>query len=171
MNTNILIVLVHALLLYPNTPIYAKGAILTDAWFILIYMFAVNPIMNVYSPWLFMRLLSKSSIRSKVKAGNANNITQAEAHVAHELPVWDPAFAHAGMIKDVLTCIFFQPLFPLASVVGVLTTFLMYWSQKHRFLNWSVRPFAVGHSIAYLSVYLLSLGPLVWGVGALLTVD
>ncbi len=150
--------------MYPKNPIYSRGAILTDAWFILIYMVILNPILNIASPWLAMNRIKKWSVQSKIKSHNANSITQSEAHSAFELPVWDPAFAHAGMVKDILTCIFFQPIFPVAGIIGVILTFLMYWSQKVRLLRYSVRPMAIGDQISSVCLYLISLGPLVYGV-------
>lgn len=162
-NTNILILIVHIIIMYPETPIYGRGAILSDAWFILIYMVLVNPILNVFSPWLGLKLLGKFMVQRKVKGGNAQ-VTQAEAHAAYELPVWDPAFAHAGMVKDVLTCIFFQPILPLSSVFGLACLILMHWSQKVRLLRYSVRPISIGDDISKVALYLLSLGPLVYGV-------
>lgn len=155
--------------MYPEEPIFSKGAVLNDAGFILLFMVIVNPIMNTLSPWYFLALFRQWSLKKKIMGGNAQGITQSEAHKGMELPIWNAPFIYAGMVKDMLTCIFLQPLFPISGFVGILSTFLMFWSQKHRLLRHSVKPITIENQIAYSNIYLLSLGVLVWGVNFLLT--
>jgi len=157
-------VIIHVILFYPNTAIYSRGGLLNDAWFIMISQIVVNPILNVLNPWLFWTFFKKSRLRKKVASGTAGDTTQLEAHQMFELPVWDPSFCYAGALKDVMTCIFFQPILPLGPFLGIVSAFLMYWSQKYRLLRQSVRPISLTTAIAAMGAYLLSLGPLVYGV-------
>lgn len=163
-NTNILIVIVHILVMYPTIPVYAKGAILSDAWFILLSTFTINPIMNIINPWLLLKCWNQRSLENKIKNNQAESITQAEAHLTMEYPMWDPAFVHAGLVKDFLTCVFFQPLFPVSGIIGMAAFLMMFWSQKYKLLRFSVRPITINNNIGQSCLYILSLAPLVWGV-------
>ncbi len=163
-NTNILMLIVHVLVMYPEIPIYSRGAVMIDAWFILISQCTVNPLMNTFNIWYYLKQCSKSSLRKKVQNGEFEGITQADAHATMEQPVWDPSWTHASMVKDILTCIFFQPIFPISGLFGMVAFFLMYWSQKHRLLYKSNKPVTISKNIAGVTHYLIALGPLVYGV-------
>lgn len=165
-NTNILIVIIHLILFYPNVPLWAKGGLMNDAWFILLSQIVVTPVLNVFNIWYFLALWRQSKLRKSVENGTAEDLTQIEAHTIYELPVWDPAFGYADIVKDIMTCIFFQPLLPISGFMGVVSIFLMYWSQKYRFLFMSVRPMTISTHIAKTVLHLLSFGPLVYGVAA-----
>jgi hypothetical protein len=157
--------IVHVLVMYPEYPIYSRGAVMIDAWFILISQCTVNPLMNTFNIWYYLKLLSHRGLRKKVENGETEGITQADAHATMELPVWDPSWTHAAMVKDILTCIFFQPIFPISGMFGLVAFFLMYWSQKHRLLYKSNKPVTISKNIAEVTHYLVALGPLVYGVG------
>lgn len=163
-NTNLLILIAHVLLMYPRVPIYSSGAILSDAWFILIAQVAINPLINSLDPFVFLTCYRKSKLKKSIPAGQADSLTQEEAHAMVEFPHWDPAYCHSIMIKDFFTCLFFQPLFPISGGVGMIGAFLMYWSQKHKFLRYSNRPIILTAHVGMASLYLFSLAPLVYGV-------
>lgn len=152
--------------MYPEFPIYSRGAVMIDAWFILISQCTVNPLMNTFNIWYYLKLCNQKSLRKKVEAQETEGITQADAHATMELPVWDPSWTHAAMVKDILTCIFFQPIFPISGLFGTAAFFLMYWSQKHRLLYKSNKPVTISKNIAEVTHYLIALGPLVYGVGS-----
>lgn len=150
--------------MYPEYPIYAKGGLMNDAWFILLSQVTVNPLSNTFYIWYYLKLYYQRSLRKKVENFEAEFITQSDAHTTMELTEWDPSWTHAGAIKDILTCIFFQPIFPLSGLIGMIAFFLMFWSQKYRLLRLSKRPVTISTNIADISLFLISLGPLVYGV-------
>lgn len=152
--------------MYPEQPVYSKGAVMSDAWFILMGQVVLNPVLNLLNVWYFLRLWTRKSIRSKIEKNEANAITQAEAHAAFEDPVWDPSFTYAGIVKDFYTCLFFQPLFPLSGFIGMVGMFFMYWSQKTSLLKMSASPASIGMDLAENSIYYISLSPVVYGVGS-----
>jgi len=167
-NTNILPVIVHVILFYPEYPLYAKGGLMNDALFILISQIIVTPLMNLLNIWYFMRKMKQSSLRKQLANGGGDNITQLEAHAIFENPVWDPASCYAGIVKDLMTCIFFQPLLPISGFMGMISTFLMYWSQKIRFTRMSVRPITISTPIASTILYFISISPLVYGISSMI---
>ena len=158
--------IVHVLVMYPEFPIYSRGAVMTDAWFILISQCTVNPLMNTFNIWYYLKLCNQKSLRKKVENLETEGITQADAHATMEFPVWDPSWTHAAMVKDILTCIFFQPIFPISGLFGATAFFLMFWSQKHRLLYKSNKPVTISKNIADVTHYLIALGPLVYGVAS-----
>lgn len=149
--------------MYPEVPVWGKGAILNDAWFILISQLLVTPVMNTLNPWYFMFVLRKNSLEKKIREGTSE-VTQVQAHQMVEKPVWDPAFSFSSLLRVFYTVIFFQPILPLSSVYGVFTFLALYWSHKHRLLRMSVRPLSLSDSIAISTQYFISLAVLVYGV-------
>ena len=149
--------------MYPDVPVWGKGAILTDAWFILLSQVIVSPIVNTCNPYYFLYVIKKRGALKAVEDPNSE-MTQTEAHTRVEKPIWDPAFSFAGMINVFYTMIFLQPLLPLSSCFGFATFTLMYWSHKHRLLRMSVKPVTLSDSIAQTSLYMISLGAMVYGV-------
>jgi hypothetical protein len=135
-----------------------------DAWFILISQCTVNPLMNTFNIWYYLKICNQKKLRQKVENKETEGITQADAHATMELPVWDPSWTHSAMVKDILTCIFFQPIFPISGLFGMVAFFLMYWSQKNRLLYKSNKPVTISKNIAEVTHYLIALGPLVYGV-------
>src|SRR5688500_14521555 len=112
--------------MYPEIPVWGKGAILNDAWFILLSQVIVAPMMNTVSPWYLMYALKKRGVLKSLE-NDTCTITQAEAHARVEKPVWDPAFSYAGMLNNFYTVVFFQPLLPLSASMGFVAFSLMYW--------------------------------------------
>ena len=117
------------------------------------------------NPFYFLYLCKKSSVMTALN-DPTTTLTQAEAHAKLEMPIWDPAFSFAGMINSLYTVIFFQPLLPLSGVIGVVIFFLMYWSHKHRFLRMSVKPVTISDHISLATLYLISLGVMIYGVNS-----
>lgn len=156
--------------MHPEIPVWGKGAILNDAWFILISQLIFTPLMNTVNPWYFMYMLRIKGIESKIKNGTSE-LTQAQAHQMFEKPVWDPAFSFSTLLRILYTVIFFQPILPTSSIYGAVTFFLVYWSHKHRILRMSVRPLSLSDNIAISTQYFISLGVLVYGVACALMLD
>lgn len=170
--------------MYPDIPVWGRGAILNDAWFILFFQVVVNPLVNTFNPWYFLYWCRKKSVLKTVeKANNDANKdpdsrgiiesdpsipNQSEAHLKVEMPVWDPAFSYAGLVNGFFTVCFFQPLIPLSAAFGFVAFFLIYWSHKHRLLCMSTKPFALSDSIAMTTYYIISLSTMVYGISSLI---
>lgn len=152
--------------MYPDVPVWGKGAILNDVWFILISQLAITPLTNTLNPFYLLYILRVRSLQAKIKDGTST-VTQAQAHQMVEKPVWDPAFSFASLLRVLYTIIFFQPILPASSFYGAATFALLYWSHKHRILRMSVRPFSLSDNIAISTQYFISLSILVYGVNFL----
>lgn len=150
--------------MHPENPVYSKGAVMSDAWFILIGQVILNPLLNLLNIWYYFRMWTRTSIRKKVETQQAATITQSEAHAAFEDPVWDPSFTYAGIVKDFYTCLFFQPLFPLSGFIGMVGMIFMYWSQKISLLRLSASPASISMDLAENSIYYISISPVIYGV-------
>ena len=149
--------------MYPDVPVWGKGAILNDAWFILISQLVFAPLMNTLNPFYLMYYLRIKGLEKNIKE-EKSEVTQAQAHQMFEKPVWDPAFSFAGLLRVLYTVIFFQPILPVSSIYGAITFFFLYWSHKHRLLRMSVRPMSLSDRIAISTSYFISLGVVVYGV-------
>lgn len=149
--------------MFPEVPVWGKGAILNDAWFILISQLVFTPLTNTVNPWYFVYMMRIRGLEKKIK-DRTSQVNQAQAHQMFEKPVWDPAFSFASLLSVLYTVIFMQPILPLSSVYGAVTFFLLYWSYKHRLLRMSVRPISLSDRIAISTEYFISLGVVVYGV-------
>lgn len=170
--------------MYPDIPVWGKGAILNDAWFILLFQVIVNPLMNTCNPWYFAYWLRKRSVFKAVENANKKiqegeferqsiiedptQMTQGESHVKVEMPVWDPAFSFAGLVNGFFTIVFFQPLLPLSSAFGFFAFFFIYWSHKHRLLRMSNKPFTLNDSIGKTTLYIISLAIMIYGISTMI---
>lgn len=167
-NTNIIIVIVHLLIMHPEKPIYAKGGLMIDAWYILISQVVVTPLFQLFSPAKYMKYMFQCLLKRKVANGQAGTTTQADAHLTFEKPIFDPAFAHSTVAKIWCDLLFFQPLFPLSSGLALAAILFIYWTMKHRFLFSSVRPVTISGQIHSICLHLISLSPLVFGISSMI---
>lgn len=151
--------------MYPDIPVWGKGAILNDVWFILISQLCVTPLTNTLNPWYFLYLFRIKSLKKKIEDQTAE-VNQLQAHQMFEKPLWDPAFGFASLLRILYTIIFFQPILPVSSIYGALTFLVMYWSHKHRLLRMSVRPVSLSDRIAVSTLHFISMGVLVYGVNS-----
>lgn len=165
--------------MFPDVPVWGKGAILNDAWFIMLFQVFVNPLVNTLNPWYFMYILRKNSVLKKVKEAEGQKdmsqedkeafpFNQNEAHTKVEMPIWDPAFSFAGLVNGFYTLTFFQPLLPVSSMMGFFAFTFIYWSHKHRLLRMSTKPFNLSDSIAMTSYYLISLAVMIYGISSMI---
>ena len=166
-NTNILVIVTHFVIVDPlNDSIFTNGALLSDTWFILLGQVSTTPLGYVLSPTLIQRIFERFVIVLKLKHNCAGKVTQAQANRTFEDPKLDPAFAYAAIVRNMFMVIFFQPLFPVTGILGVVCFFLLYWGQKYRFLRRTSRPVSITVKHAKTTNYLLSLAPLVYGVSS-----
>lgn len=149
--------------MYPEIPVWGKGAILNDVWFIFISQLTITPLMNSLNPFYFLYMFRIRSLKKKIEDGTAE-VSQSQAHQMFEKPVWDPAFSFASLLRVLYTVVFFQPILPVSSIYGALTFILLYWSHKHRLLRMSVRPMSLSDRIAISTMHLINMAILVYGV-------
>lgn len=157
----------HAIVMYPDVPVWGKGAILYDAWFILCFQVVVNPLMNTCNPWYLVYWFRKRSVLKAVDNGTSL-LNQSEAHSKVEMPIWDPAFSFAGLVNGFFTVCFFQPMLPVSAIFGFFAFGFMYWSHKHRLLRMSTKPFTLSDSIAKTTLYLISLAIMIYGISSMI---
>ena len=166
-NTNLLDITTYVVLLYrKNIKIHTDGSLLMDAWILLISHMLLGPLFNIFNLALLWRAIKKLVLKFRVWTNRAKAITQLEANRIFEMPTFDPAFAYSEVIRDAYLVLFLQPLFPVAGLISLMSLFLLYWSQKWRFLRKSTRPVQIGLRPARTLTYLLSLSPLVYGVAS-----
>lgn len=147
--------------------VYSRGALLNDAWFIMMSQLIITPLLYIFSPWYYLKEFQKWLLRRHISQGHGYQINQKEANQIYESPIFDPAFAYAAIIRDMFMVIFLQPLFPFSGLIGLFCIFFLYWSQKYRLLRHALRPIPISVQISRATGFILSLGPLVYGVGLL----
>lgn len=164
-NTNILLVIIQVVIMNPNgTPIYGKGGLMSDAWFTLISQIFITPIFQVANPGYLFLLFKRCRLKRSVANKEQILTSQEEAHTLFEDPIFDPAFSYSMIIKLMFDLIFFQPIFPLAPMIGFTAVIILYWAMKYRLFFQSQRPITIGESISESAVHSLTLLPLVSGI-------
>lgn len=167
-NTSVLIVLIHIIVFKPVDAIYAKGAILSDAMFMLINLAILSPLLVFFDPWNYVRAWKRNSLKKKIQNGEAGDITQETAHKAFEEGEFDPSFAYASFANILFTSVFFQPILPISGLTGLLALVLNYYAYKKKLLRDSKRPVMVSDDIAEVTLYLLNIIPFAWGLSTVI---
>lgn len=165
-NTNLLVIIAHVVVYKPRIAIYARGALMTDAWFILLYQALIVPLIvsfgDVNYIWgVLKRWWIKRAIDRHMKRVTT---TQAEAHHIFEKASFNTSLAYTNFAMIFMTMVFFQPILPMGTVTGLVGLVLTYYSYKKKLVKDSKRPVIVTKDIAQITLYLLSLTPLIFGV-------
>ena len=103
-------------------------------------------------------------MRNKISKREPVNTTQEEAHNFFENPEFDPSLAYSSYTVAFMTVFFFQPILPISAFTGLISLVFNYYSFKKKLLRDSKRPVMVSKEITQVTLYLLNLVPLVWGV-------
>lgn len=151
-NTCLQVVLVHIVLFEPDWVIWAKGALLTDAWFIIFIDAILTPLLYVFNPGHIIKKIKQKMI------GKNSKMTQEDAHLLFEGIQIDPAEIHAKIIKLFFSTLFFFPLLPVSALLTCISLFLIYWALKYVLLRMAQRPVSLSASITITSVWLLNWG-------------
>lgn len=142
------------------------GALLNDAWFIMISQAFVNPALNFFSVPTFMRMFSRQSLRKKLQKGGKPHIVQAEAQKKFEKSKFDPAVAYSSFTNIIFTSFFFQPILPSGLFFALVGLLLNYFVFKFKLLRMSKTPVQVPFTISAVVLYLLNLVPLGFGISS-----
>lgn len=165
LNSNLMVIIVHVIVYKPRIAIYGQGALMTDAWFILLQQAFVGPLLQFYSVRSVWRKSQRSYYRKQMmKDPKKVVLTQEEAHKIFENPTFNPCEAHSDFVLIFITMVFFQPVLPMGTFTGLIGLVLTYYSYKKKLVKDSKRPVMVSKDIALITLYLLSLSPLVFGV-------
>ena len=143
---------------------FKPGAILSDSWFILLSQAFVGPIINMMNIPGCINKYKRSSLTGKIKEGKANAYTQEDAQLIFEKSEFDPSFAYAALANIVFTAFFFQPILPLGAASALVGLVLTYYAYKKMLLRDSKRPVLISKEIPLITLYLLNLTPLCYGV-------
>ena len=163
-NTSILITLIHILIFKPVDAIYAKGAIMGDAWFMLLSQACLSPLLVYIDPFSYIRSMKRNSLKKKVQSGEKVTIIQEQAQTMYEDGEFDPSFAYASFANILFTSVYFQPILPMSAFTGLIALVLNYYAYKKKLLRDSKRPVMVSDDISEVTLYLLNLMPLVFGI-------
>ena len=159
-----MVVFTHLIIFSPAEAVWAKGAILSDSWFILLSQAFLTPIINYINAPYCLKKFRQNSLRKKIQNGTCKDKMQEETQILFEKHEFDPSFAYAQMASTVFTAFFFQPLLPLGSASALLGLVLNYYAYKKMLLKDSKKPVMVSDDIAEVTLYLLSCAPFVYGV-------
>lgn len=178
-NTCLLIVAVHAIIIKPKNRIDTKGrlrifhpisnllgGVLIDAFFILISDLYLSPLLTLFDPMYFMKLCKRSKLKEELtKPNNNSSMIQKDANEIMKGQELDPASLYSKVIKIYLQSIFFMPILPIAPLIAFVAIFINYWVQKYVLLRRAARPISIGHKIVETCVLFIKITPLILGVG------
>ena len=90
--------------------------------------------------------------------------TQAETQELFEGLNFNPSKAYSDFCLLYLTMVIFQPVLPMGALTGFVALVLTYYAYKKMLLRDSKRPVMVSKDIPLITLYLLNLAPLCYGV-------
>lgn len=172
-NTNLLVIIAHVLVYKPQAAIYARGslfsagALLTDAFFILLYQAVVTPFLVFFDYSKIFKVIKRWWLQRKLTINPKKvTTTQEEAQRIFEDPIFDPSLAYSNFCLLYITMVIFQPVLPMGALTGFVALVLTYYAYKKMLLRDSKRPVMVSKEIPLITMYLLNLTPLCYGVAS-----
>lgn len=156
----------HLILYSPNSAVYAKGALMPDAWFMMLWQVVLSPLLVAFDPAYFMKAYKRSSLRKSLLSGEKSTMTQEDCNKAFENPEFEPAFAYAAICRPLFSMVFFQPILPLGCLLGIVSLVLSLFAWKYKFTAHSKLPISISSNIAFVTLYLINLLPFVYAVSS-----
>ena len=92
------------------------------------------------------------------------NTTQEEAQKLFENAIFDPAWAYSNFCLLYITMVIFQPILPMGGLTGLVALILTYFAYKKMLLRDSKRPVMISKDIPLITLYMLNMTPLCYGV-------
>lgn len=104
--------------------------------------------------------LKRQILRNPIKV----TTTQHEAQQLFEDPIFDPSMAYSNFCLLYITMVFFQPVLPIGALTGFVALVLTYFAYKKKLLRDSKRPVMISEEVPLVTLYLLNMTPLCYGV-------
>mgnify|MGYP007026512956 CR=1 FL=1 len=98
------------------------------------------------------------------KQGKKCKMTQKEANEAFEGDDFDMAERYSIQVRTLMISIFFMPMIPASSLLGVLAVFLTYWVDKYLVVKRHRMPSATSPTIAFNMFHFFDLTMLIYSV-------
>lgn len=137
---------------------------MNDSFFILLSQAVLRPLLNFLNFGDLLKSFKRNRLRSNIKEGKANHVTQEDTQLIFEKGEFDPSFAYAELASLIFTAFFFQPILPIGAVTSFVGLFLTYYAYKKKLVKDSKKPVMVSDDIAEVTLYLLNCAPFVYGV-------
>ncbi|KAL4497851.1 hypothetical protein ABPG72_000606 [Tetrahymena utriculariae] len=144
---------------------WGSSGITNDFTLIALSNCVVPPLLNIFNPFYYLRLFKRRQIRND-KNGY---YSQGEAHQQFEGSPVEMYIKYAAAIKTLLIIGFYTPLSPYLPLLGIITLFLSYLTDKYVLINRCARPHQLGSDLnkdmlEFAEYFPLSiaLGNLVW---------
>ena len=162
-NTGLIIVFVNWIIYREELReiIWSEKGLVTDVWFILLGNLFVGPAANFFNPDWLLKLLKRHLIK---KQGKNCKLTQKEANEAFEGDEFDMAERYSVQVRTMMISIFFMPMIPASSLMGVFAVFLTYWVDKYLIVKRQSIPSATSPTIAFNMFHFFDLTLMIYAV-------
>ncbi|KAL4453973.1 hypothetical protein ABPG74_003856 [Tetrahymena malaccensis] len=122
---------------------WGSSGITNDFTLIALSNCVVPPLLTIFNPFYYLRLFKRRQIRND-KNGY---YSQGEAHLQFEGSPVEMYIKYAAVIKTLLIIGFYTPLSPYLPMLGMITLFLSYLSDKYVLINRCARPNQLGSDL------------------------
>lgn len=144
-----------------NEVIWGDDGLVNDISFILIFNIIIGPLLNIVNmEWLY-KIWKRKRI---IKQGSKCMMTQKEANTVFEGDDFDMSERYALYIKTVLISIFFLPIMPISSILGIFATLLTFWIDKYLLYFRHTVPFATGSDLNFAMYHFFDFILFIYGV-------
>lgn len=126
--------------------IWSERGLVTDVWFIMLGNLFIGPLVNFFNYDWVMKLLKRFLIK---KMGDKSKYTQLEANRIFEGDEFDMAERYSIQIRTLMISIFFMPMVPASTILGVIAVFITYCVDKYLFIKRNGIPSATSPTIAF----------------------
>mmetsp|Transcript_17258 Transcript_17258/g.17194 ORF Transcript_17258/g.17194 Transcript_17258/m.17194 type:complete len:350 (-) Transcript_17258:25-1074(-) len=113
--------------------------LVNDVLFLLIVSGISSPLTYIFSPLYLYKVHKRRQVKKLARKGIIG-ITQIQANKLWENPEVDMAQRYANILVTLIICFIFAPLFPLCFLIGFISVFLQYWTDKLMLLRRHSRP-------------------------------
>ncbi|CAG9334203.1 unnamed protein product [Blepharisma stoltei] len=127
--------------------LFLPYGLVNDILFLLLTDAIVSPLTYIFSPLYLYKVYLRRKIRNQAKKGIIG-LTQIEANKIWENPQVDMAQRYSNILKTLLVCFIFAPLFPLGLAIGLGSVIIEYWTDKIILLRRHSRPRTYGDAMS-----------------------
>ena len=127
--------------------LYQSYGLANDLFYLMCTDAVVSPLTYVLSPLYIAKACKRRSVKKQMQGG-MRLMTQKEANELWENPPVDMAQRYANYMKTLLICFAFAPIFPLGLLIGMVSMFLQYWTDKIMLLRRHPRPPSLSNALS-----------------------
>jgi hypothetical protein len=141
--------------------IWQEQGLVNDIWFIQLFNIVVGPFLNLVRFEWIIKLIKRKTILAQ---GKNCKLNQHEANLVFEGDTFDVSERFSLYIRTLLVSLFFMPILPISTLLGLIAVLVCYWTDKFLLYSRQQVPAATGADLAFSMYHFFDFILLIYGV-------